>query len=422
MDTALITFMVQTSPYTQSAHLIGSWDNFSKHYPMERDSKRARGQWRGCHAFTDIICDGDGANSPKRTGGLKMGSTYYYYYELDNGIEVHDPTLPFTTSCPYLPGQPVNFLSVPTEVQPLRYRRASMSSMANGDVKTMNPANKFVAPRPSPPTPMTTARATTSPTFPPQKRLARSVSPKSDKLWSARSLFGLRSPPANSTPDSSARNPASVIIPDEIIDEGEDDDNFASQTNFAALQDAGVFTPLSPPPSALRSPPTRAAIVGKTSKPLPELPDETLMPQPLRLRAIVSPADLPRSHFSVSSMGTSISSSSASQFNDLHPSESTDEGGLIGDSESGDEFMYSPISETSDGRDFTGYSLPEDQCSSERTLQKTSYSQLTSPTSRQIFGGIADISSRAEADLGKMSELEELLGDIGYLGDVIVGK
>lgn len=69
----------QTSPYTQSVHLIGSWDNFSKHYTMEHDTKRARGQWRGCYAFTDIICDGDGANGSKRTGGLKMGATYYYY-------------------------------------------------------------------------------------------------------------------------------------------------------------------------------------------------------------------------------------------------------------------------------------------------------------------------------------------------------
>jgi len=69
----------QTSPSTQSVHLIGSWDNFSKHYPMERDIRRARGQWRGCYSFEDIICDGDGGSSPKRSGGLKMGSTYYYY-------------------------------------------------------------------------------------------------------------------------------------------------------------------------------------------------------------------------------------------------------------------------------------------------------------------------------------------------------
>jgi hypothetical protein len=46
---------------------------------MERDVRRARSQWRGCYTFEDIICDGDGGSSPKRTGGLKMGSTYYYY-------------------------------------------------------------------------------------------------------------------------------------------------------------------------------------------------------------------------------------------------------------------------------------------------------------------------------------------------------
>ena len=46
---------------------------------MERDVRRARCQWRGCFKFEDIICDGDGSTSPKRTGGLKMGSIYYYY-------------------------------------------------------------------------------------------------------------------------------------------------------------------------------------------------------------------------------------------------------------------------------------------------------------------------------------------------------
>lgn len=46
---------------------------------MERDVRRDRGQWRGCHSFKDIICDGDGGSVPKRNGGLKMGQTYYYY-------------------------------------------------------------------------------------------------------------------------------------------------------------------------------------------------------------------------------------------------------------------------------------------------------------------------------------------------------
>ena len=46
---------------------------------MERDVRRASGQWRGCYAFEGITCDGDGESKPKRTGGLKMGQTYYYY-------------------------------------------------------------------------------------------------------------------------------------------------------------------------------------------------------------------------------------------------------------------------------------------------------------------------------------------------------
>jgi hypothetical protein len=46
---------------------------------MERDSRRDRGQWRGCHSFKDIICDGDSTKMAGRDGGLKMGQTYYYY-------------------------------------------------------------------------------------------------------------------------------------------------------------------------------------------------------------------------------------------------------------------------------------------------------------------------------------------------------
>lgn len=52
-------------------------------YSMERDSRRERGQWRGCHTFSNIICDGDApANHVPRSGGLKMGQTYYYYVRL----------------------------------------------------------------------------------------------------------------------------------------------------------------------------------------------------------------------------------------------------------------------------------------------------------------------------------------------------
>ncbi|RKF53776.1 hypothetical protein OnM2_102013 [Erysiphe neolycopersici] len=147
MDTTLVTFMVQTSKSTRSVDLIGSWDNFTKHYHMEPDSKQVRGQWRGCHQFEDIICDGDGLSGSKRTGGLKMGSRYYYYYELDGGIEYHDATMPFTTSCPYLPGQPINYIWVPIEVPPLRDDSASMSSLRSEDLKTINPTDKYVHPK-----------------------------------------------------------------------------------------------------------------------------------------------------------------------------------------------------------------------------------------------------------------------------------
>jgi len=72
-------FFRRTSSSTQSVHLIGSWDNFAKRYSMERDIRRSSNQWRGCYKFDHIINDGESGPSHKRSGGLKMGSTYYYY-------------------------------------------------------------------------------------------------------------------------------------------------------------------------------------------------------------------------------------------------------------------------------------------------------------------------------------------------------
>ena len=61
--------------------LLGSWDNFRKPYPMQRDRSSGGQDWRGCHSFTDIVCDGDALDDAevKRDGGLKMGGTYWYY-------------------------------------------------------------------------------------------------------------------------------------------------------------------------------------------------------------------------------------------------------------------------------------------------------------------------------------------------------
>lgn len=67
----------------KKVELLGSWDNFSRPYPMERDRRMGSGHWRGCHTFTDIIRDGTSpSQSPGRSGGLKMGGTYWYYVSI----------------------------------------------------------------------------------------------------------------------------------------------------------------------------------------------------------------------------------------------------------------------------------------------------------------------------------------------------
>ncbi|TVY92073.1 hypothetical protein LAWI1_G004276 [Lachnellula willkommii] len=459
---------------------------------MERDTRRSRGQWRGCYAFTDIICDGDGDSSPKRTGGLKMGSTYYYYYELDDGTEHYDPSLPSTTSCPYLPGQSVNLLSVPVEVQPLRYRSASTNSMANSDIKTMNPADKFMAPRPPPPTPTILPRLNTSPSLVAKKRTARSVSPPTKperSPWSPKAFFGLRSPAVSSfqendkrgrststsktvegssstsstslinlsedlrkvmlvpqtrdaspqskrslsrepsplrplvTHESNSYNSTTLVIPDEIVEEAEDDDNFASQLNRISLNDRGIFTRLSPAPSRMRSQSPQIRAATNTSKPLPLLPEETLVPPPLRLRAGISAAELPRSHFSVSTVSTTISSPVDSHFDFSETpsiSDSCYDDDFSAEIGSENEFSYSPVIDETPLSGFSGYSLPDDQYASEHTLRKeATTSNLTKSAARSTFGGA---SAFPAPDTENINALEELMNDMGYLGGVIVAR
>ena len=73
-STTLTTFMLSTAASINSVQLLGSWDNFSKCYPMERDSRRGGCYWRGCHMFESIICDGQSNDKvAKRDGRLKMG-------------------------------------------------------------------------------------------------------------------------------------------------------------------------------------------------------------------------------------------------------------------------------------------------------------------------------------------------------------
>ncbi|KAK3340184.1 hypothetical protein B0H65DRAFT_550670 [Neurospora tetraspora] len=251
---------------------------------MERDIRRDRGQWKGTHTFKDIICDGDSGRTTKRNGGLKMGQTYYFYYELDGATETHDPTLPSTNNCPYLPGQTVNTLEVPVE-HTLRNRSASTNSLREENYMTMNPADRYNTPQPAVVSLMDAASRVATAPLSELKRSARSTSPGSS-WFSPRRLFGrkqsssslpeIREPtPTDDTrsirssgssksrdmsPESLRRflsddvlpeeeyqaveRPA-ITIPDDIAEEIEDDDMFAT----SAVSEYMQFTGLSPPPS-----------------------------------------------------------------------------------------------------------------------------------------------------------------------------
>lgn len=132
--TTLITFLFRSAPTIRRVELTGSWDNFRQSYTMQQDRRRGAGIWTGCFKFTDIIFDGDTPHRGKpRAGGLKQGGTYWYFYRLDDEREIFDECQPSTSECPLLPGQVVNVLEVPSEVQspPVLRRSLSLDSRPN---------------------------------------------------------------------------------------------------------------------------------------------------------------------------------------------------------------------------------------------------------------------------------------------------
>ncbi|KAL4941377.1 hypothetical protein BDV06DRAFT_4769 [Aspergillus oleicola] len=173
-STTLMTFLLCTPPHVRSVKLLGSWDNFSNQYVMERDQRVGAGHWRGCHTFTNITCDGPANNAVcARNGGLKMGGTYWYYYLLDDDVEYYNKAEPMTTHCPFLPGQPVNVLQVPFILPDTKAAsRARSPSVQN----TMNPEDKFLNPR-EPPKPDLRLRTSPPQLLTPQPPWSFSTSP-----------------------------------------------------------------------------------------------------------------------------------------------------------------------------------------------------------------------------------------------------
>lgn len=155
--TTLMTFLFKTSPTIRSVELLGSWDNFQRPYTMHHDRCRGTGFWSGCFRFEDIIFDGDRPHWTKpRSGGLKQGGTYWYYYLLDHDVEAFDGSQAQTSTCPLLPGQPMNIMDVPVEVlpPPNRHRSASLDIIGTltslTSIHTWDPQDKFKALNPPP--------------------------------------------------------------------------------------------------------------------------------------------------------------------------------------------------------------------------------------------------------------------------------
>ncbi|KAF2743949.1 hypothetical protein M011DRAFT_461207 [Sporormia fimetaria CBS 119925] len=141
MATALVTFLFDCPVPAHTVELLGSWDNFGRSYHLRRDPRRSPRTWAGCFSFVDIFCDGNLSNlGAKRSGALKAGGTYWYYYKVNDGDEVHNPSEPSTTHCPLLPGQRLNILEVPMEINVLGH--------ALPDAFTRNPEDRYLTPEP----------------------------------------------------------------------------------------------------------------------------------------------------------------------------------------------------------------------------------------------------------------------------------
>lgn len=155
--TTLVTFLFQAPPHMRTVELFGSWDNFTHAYRMHQDRRRGPGFWAGTFKFEDIIFDGETLQRQHpRTGGLKQGGTYWYYYVLNEYLERCDTLYPLTRECPLRPGQVMNVMEVPMEVA----RAPSRCRSAYGDVlgtlttipekHTLDPASKYVPVSPPP--------------------------------------------------------------------------------------------------------------------------------------------------------------------------------------------------------------------------------------------------------------------------------
>lgn len=393
---------------------------------------------------------------------------------------MHDPTVPSTTACPYLPGQTVNTMNVPME-RSLRQRSASLNSMRQFNYKTMNPEAKFITPRPAPPAPslsdstnLPTLRHGSAPTAlhhhsssqslstrslspaPVWRRLftrklssrdlgrttpsherddqdnlsigsshgseeprSRSLTPSEGirtRDMSPESLRKFLSDDLPTRPDSNMSERPALVIPEEIAEENEDDDNFAT----SAVSESQAFpTSLSPPPfQRTASSDTIASSLANSSChtivpiKMPVQPDQ---PQ-TQTQEAAHPSDLPRLEtdaepacfYSASSSAVTSPVSPHSAEAELELTsfyDSTEDDDDILSSTGGDSPPYQALPALpSLSQNFSGYSLPR-----ERDHDKTSAEvPVAFPTAGSNFLG-------SHVDTG----LDDFATELGWMVETI---
>lgn len=345
-----------------------------------------------------------------------------------------------------------------------------------------------MTPRPAPPVPsLPDLRLGSAPAMSLvyQKRSARSLSPAPRWHGAARRFFGRKKgcyqdsdagsetevesyngdevkhfeePPRSSTPSGSVRSVRSrdmspeslrrfllsddlpqtppvvepttkLSIPDEIIEENEDDDNFAT----SAVSETAPFTVLSPPPFQRSI--SSSSIEGNKNKStttiVPIKSTQDAKPIDARPELVDIKLDLPRSHFSFSTTSSSLVSPASprstesrdlSQYSFFDESDdegedvfsNSDESSIQGARRSNDESRRIPKHIRSP---ITGYSLPQPMSQNDKPIDagRISTAPLGSPDLITSTGGLL---SRPGADTG----LEDLVTDMGWMADAIQPK
>lgn len=64
MSATQLSFTLRTSANVKTAHLLGSWDNYTGQLPLSKDTSKAGG-WKGTFRFSGAT--------------LKQGQRYWYY-------------------------------------------------------------------------------------------------------------------------------------------------------------------------------------------------------------------------------------------------------------------------------------------------------------------------------------------------------